>query len=219
VAQGHPGRQALLVLVHPRKGSTYTELAQAFGVGVPTVYRYVTEALDLLAGLAGCPTAALLRARAGDVLVLDGTLIVTDRLSERSFYSGKHKAYGVHIQQITDGRGDPLWSSPGLPAATHDVTAIRRHGVLSTLSCWPDAASCSSPTRASKVSTRRCSRLQGPRHHRALPAGEPRPRRGPVHRRTRLRHREELAHSAPLPRINSAHLPHRHRRTRPRIEQ
>lgn len=57
-----PGRQAMLVLVDLRKGSTYPELAAAFGLGVATVYRYVSEAIDLLAGLAGCPTAALLRA-------------------------------------------------------------------------------------------------------------------------------------------------------------
>lgn len=128
-----PGRQALLVLVHLRKGSTYTELAAAFGVGVATVYRYVTEAIDLLAGLAGCPTAALLRARPGDVLILDGTLIRTDRLPSRAFYSGKHKAYGVNVQQFTDGAGDPLWSSPGLPGATHDLTSLRALGIECTL--------------------------------------------------------------------------------------
>src|SRR5512144_3003275 len=50
-----PGRQALLVLVHLRKRASYAELAAGFGLGVATVYRYVTEAVDLLAGLAGCP--------------------------------------------------------------------------------------------------------------------------------------------------------------------
>lgn len=58
-----PSRQALLVLVHLRTGSTYTELAATFGVGVATVYRYLSEAIDLLAAVAGCPTAALLRGR------------------------------------------------------------------------------------------------------------------------------------------------------------
>jgi DDE superfamily endonuclease/Helix-turn-helix of DDE superfamily endonuclease len=125
-----PGRQALLVLVHLRKRATYTELAAGFGLGVATVYRYVTEAVDLLAGLAGCPTATLLRARPGDLLILDGTLIETDRTADRANYSGKHHRYGVNIQQLTDARGVPLWSSPGLPGSSHDLTAVRAHGLL-----------------------------------------------------------------------------------------
>jgi hypothetical protein len=131
--KANPGRQALLVLVHLRKGSTFPELAAAFGLGVATVYRYVTEVIDLLAGLAGCPTAALLRARPGDLLILDGTLICTDRLPDRTYYSGKHKHYGVNVQQFTDHRGTPLWSAPGLPGGTHDLTAIRATGLLPTL--------------------------------------------------------------------------------------
>lgn len=58
------------------------ELAAGFGLGVATVYRYVSEAVEMLAGLAGCPTAALLRAQPGDLLILDGTLIHTDRLPD-----------------------------------------------------------------------------------------------------------------------------------------
>jgi hypothetical protein len=131
-----PGRQALLVLVHLRKKATYAELAAAFGVGIATVYRYVVEAVDLLAGLAGCPTAALLRARPGALLILDGTLIETDRVGGRDgrvYYSGKHHRYGVNVQQITDGGGMPIWSSPGLPGATHDLSALRAHGLLPTI--------------------------------------------------------------------------------------
>lgn len=132
-ARPRPGRQGLLVLVHLRKGSTYQELADAFGLGLATVYRYVGEAVELLAGLAGCPTAALLRARAGDLLILDGTLIVTGRLPDRAIYSGKHKQYGVNVQQFTDSRGEPIWSGPGLPGSTHDLSAIRATGLLPTL--------------------------------------------------------------------------------------
>src|SRR5215217_3198741 len=42
-------RQALLVLAHLRCGDTYARLAARFGVGVATVYRYVTELVDLFA--------------------------------------------------------------------------------------------------------------------------------------------------------------------------
>lgn len=50
-----PGRQAMLVLAHLRNGDTYTRLAAGFGIGVATVYRYIREALDLLATQAPDP--------------------------------------------------------------------------------------------------------------------------------------------------------------------
>jgi hypothetical protein len=46
------GEQALLVAAHLRKGETYTDLAAGFGVGTTTVFRYITEALEVLATLA-----------------------------------------------------------------------------------------------------------------------------------------------------------------------
>jgi hypothetical protein len=45
----NPGRQALLVLAHLRKGETFAELAAGFGVGTATAWRYVTETVALLA--------------------------------------------------------------------------------------------------------------------------------------------------------------------------
>ncbi len=46
------GRQALLVVAYLRKGETYADLAGGFGIGTTTVYRYLFEALELLAALA-----------------------------------------------------------------------------------------------------------------------------------------------------------------------
>jgi hypothetical protein len=46
------GRQALLALAHLRCGDTYVQLAAGFGIGLATVYRYVREAIDVLAVLA-----------------------------------------------------------------------------------------------------------------------------------------------------------------------
>lgn len=46
-----PQRQALLLLAHLRNGETYTRLAPGFGLGAATVYRYGTEAIDVLAAL------------------------------------------------------------------------------------------------------------------------------------------------------------------------
>lgn len=44
-------RQALLVLAHLRCGHTYAQLAAGFGIGLATVYRYVAEAVEVLAAL------------------------------------------------------------------------------------------------------------------------------------------------------------------------
>jgi len=46
------GQQALLVLAHLRNGDTFAELAGGFGVGTATAWRYVTEAVGLLAARA-----------------------------------------------------------------------------------------------------------------------------------------------------------------------
>ncbi|CAL9675157.1 hypothetical protein SUDANB9_07759 [Streptomyces sp. enrichment culture] len=46
------GRQALLTLAHLRNGQPYAQLAVGFGIGTTTAYRYITEAVKLLAALA-----------------------------------------------------------------------------------------------------------------------------------------------------------------------
>src|SRR3954454_23333936 len=95
------GRQALLVVAYLRKGETYAELACGFHVGTSTVYRYVREAIRLLAAMA--PTleqaiqVALRKAKA--FVILDGTLLRIDRVGmtsgyDRGFYSGNHKLTG-----------------------------------------------------------------------------------------------------------------------------
>lgn len=50
------GRQALLVLAHLRSGRTYAQLAAGFCIGTTTAYRYVAEAVEILASHA--PTLA-----------------------------------------------------------------------------------------------------------------------------------------------------------------
>ncbi len=51
-----PGRQALLVLAHLRNGDTPARLAGGFQVSPTTAWRYIREAVDLLAATA--PTLA-----------------------------------------------------------------------------------------------------------------------------------------------------------------
>lgn len=49
------GRQALLALAHLRCGDIHAQLAAGFGIGIATVYRQYTRAIEVLAALAPTP--------------------------------------------------------------------------------------------------------------------------------------------------------------------
>jgi hypothetical protein len=138
------GRQALLALAHLRMGHTYAQLAAGFGIGTTTAYRYVTEAVDLLAALAPTLADAVRTASTKTYLLLDGTLLPIDRIAaDRPFYSGKHKRHGMNVQVLADPFGRLLRASPAPPGAVHDVRAAREHGIVDALSeaditCWAD---------------------------------------------------------------------------------
>jgi hypothetical protein len=132
----NPGEQALLVLAHLRNGDTYTRLAAGFQVGIATVYRYVREAVDLLAAAAPDLPAAMQVCRAKAFVILDGTLIPIDRIggtTNRPHYSGKHKRHGVNVQILADPHGELIWASPALPGSIHDLRAARSHGLIDAL--------------------------------------------------------------------------------------
>jgi hypothetical protein len=132
----NPGQQALLVLVHLRKGETLTEIAAGFGIGVATAWRYIRKTIALLARRSPSLDQALRAAkRAGHLyLVLDGTLIAIDRVAaDRPFYSGKHKHHGMNIQVLATPDGTLVWTSGSLPGSVHDIKAARIWGILRRL--------------------------------------------------------------------------------------
>jgi len=131
-------QQAHLVLAHLRKGETYTDLAVGFGIGTTTAFRYIREALDLLAALAMTLDQAIAVARRKAFVTLDGTLLRIDRVGmssrrDRPYYSGKHKCHGVNVQVIADPAGRLIWASPTLPGSRHDMGAATEHGILTAL--------------------------------------------------------------------------------------
>jgi hypothetical protein len=133
-----PGRQALLVVAYLRKGETYTDLACGFQIGTSTVYRYLREAIELLAALAPTLDQAIAVAAGKAYVILDGTLLRIDRVGmasgyDRAFYSGKHKCHGLNVQVLADPAGRLVWISPVLPGARHDMGAAREHGIIDAL--------------------------------------------------------------------------------------
>lgn len=74
------GRQAMLVLAHLRNGHPYAQLAAGFGIGTTTAYRYITEAVGVLAALAPTLAEAARTASRKAFVLLDGTLLPIDRI-------------------------------------------------------------------------------------------------------------------------------------------
>ncbi|GAA3244556.1 transposase family protein [Actinocorallia longicatena] len=132
----NPGQQALLVLAHLRKGETFAEVGAGFEVSTSTAWRYVEETVALLSARSPKLTAALAKAKKDGLhlLVLDGTLITTDRVkADRPYYSAKHRCHGMNVQVIAGPDGTILWTSGAMPGSTHDLTAARIWGILREL--------------------------------------------------------------------------------------
>ncbi|MFF2189444.1 transposase family protein [Streptomyces sp. NPDC058155] len=135
-------RQALLALAHLRCSDTYAQLAAGFGIGIATVYRYIREAVESLAGLAPSLGEAMKTIQEKAFVILDGTLLPIDRIAaDTPHYSGKHKRHGMNVQVLTVPFGWLLWASQALPGSTHHLTAARQHGIIDALAeaglkCW-----------------------------------------------------------------------------------
>jgi hypothetical protein len=115
----------ILALVYLRKGET---LEAGFGVSTATAWRTVA----LLSARSPKLTAALRKAKRDrqHYLVLDGTLIHTDRVKvDRPYFSGKHRVHGMNVQVIASPDGTILWTSGALPGKAHDLSAARIWGI------------------------------------------------------------------------------------------
>lgn len=109
-----------------------------YGIGTTTAFRYIAEAIEVLAALAPTLAKAMAVIVAKAFVILDGTLLRIDRVGmgsgrDRAYYSGKHKCHGVNVQVISDPAGRLVWAPPALPGAQHDMGAARDHGILDAL--------------------------------------------------------------------------------------
>jgi hypothetical protein len=115
---------------HDRTGqvaATVQNLARDHGIGISTCYRYLHEAITVLAPAASeLPEVLHERLAAGDThVILDGTLIRSDRgvvttQNEKGktinlWYSGKHKAFGGNVQFGVDRRRISVVVLRGVP--------------------------------------------------------------------------------------------------------
>jgi hypothetical protein len=143
-----PYRQAVLVLRWLIDDTRMTCLARDNNVSVSTAYAYRDEAVGVLAARRPSLHGALLAARAAGHthVILDGTLIETDRIHTRGptpgvdlWWSGKHQRHGGNIQVVSAPDGWPLWTSNVRPGREHDTTAARADPrLLDDLRAWLD---------------------------------------------------------------------------------
>jgi DDE superfamily endonuclease len=132
---GSERTQAQLVLRWFRDDAPIRILAAEAQMAISTAYRYLHEAIDVIAYTAPELHEVLEQAKqeGWSHLTLDGTLIHIDRVNERKddgdhlWYSGKHKAQGGNVQILADPNGFPVWSSEVEPGSAHDIAAAREH--------------------------------------------------------------------------------------------
>jgi DDE superfamily endonuclease len=131
-------QQAVFILAWFRDRPGLSRLGQGFGISQATAYRYKDEGVEVLRALA--PTLHDTLEKAAEqgfpYLILDGTLIASDRCSDRKtskkgteidkWYSGKAHHHAGLVQALTGPSGIPLWVSAALPGSTHDITAARQ---------------------------------------------------------------------------------------------
>jgi hypothetical protein len=130
--------QVTLVLRWLRHRLDLRVLALQAQVSIATAYRYLHEALEVIA--AHCPDLHDVLAEARDrglaFLCLDGTLVGTDRVADwvpgedgkrghHLWFSGKHRRFGGNVQVLTEPGGFPLWVSDVRPGSIHDLVAAR----------------------------------------------------------------------------------------------
>ncbi|MEU4408648.1 transposase family protein [Streptosporangium sp. NPDC023963] len=140
--------QAVLVLRWFRDRTDPTALARDHHISRATAYRYLDEAIEILADQAPDLHQCLRHAQAQELphLILDGTVIATDRCREKTtsvkgepidlWYSGKAHHHGGNLQALFALDGMPLWVSDVEPGSVHDLVAARtRNMLLRALRC------------------------------------------------------------------------------------
>ena len=133
-----PGRIAVLVLAMLRHDQRLLDLAGGNNVPESTLRRWRDEMIGLLAARAPRLDRALrkIAKRGGEVVLIDGTLIPTQRRTgadDRPNYSGKHHRHGLHFLALTDEKGRLIWISAARPGRTHDATAARHDKIVEHL--------------------------------------------------------------------------------------
>ncbi|MGI5487843.1 transposase family protein [Microtetraspora malaysiensis] len=131
--------QAVFVVAWFRQRPNLTLHGKAFGLSQATAYRYLHEAIDVLADQAPDLHSALHRAAGEGLphLILDGKVFDADRCRIKTtsvkgaqidaWYAGKTSDFGGNVQALFAPDGFPLWTSDVEPGGVPDIDAARTH--------------------------------------------------------------------------------------------
>lgn len=121
-------------LKYLRRNRAQADIAEDYGVSQPTISRAVTAVTATIAAELAVFISTAEDVPAGDVYLVDGTLIPCWSWKHRTdLFSGKHHTTGMNVQVITDLGGNVVWVSDPLPGRVHDVAALDTHGLLDGL--------------------------------------------------------------------------------------
>ncbi|MEI2779431.1 MAG: transposase family protein [Tetrasphaera sp.] len=126
-------KSIIITMTHLRRNHTQADLADRYATSQPTISRTIAAMTPALADATAdwIPVADDLDP---DVpLIIDETLLPCWSWADiPDLYSGKHHTTGVNVHIAATLSGRLLWVSDPLPGSTHDLTALRTHGVLDT---------------------------------------------------------------------------------------
>jgi hypothetical protein len=140
-----PWSHAVLALRWFLDGTRMRQLAADNAIGSSTCYRYLHEAIAVLAWCAPDLHEGMTAAKAAGAthVNLDGTLIHTDRLARKGpngahlWWSGKHRHHGGNLQVLSGPDGFPFWLSDVRPGREHDTTCAKAApGLLDALALY-----------------------------------------------------------------------------------
>lgn len=131
--------QAVFAIAWFRDQPEIARHGRAFGISQATAYRYLHEAIDVLADQAPDLHQALRRAAEDGIshLILDGKVFDTDRCRTKTlsvkgeqidaWYAGKTHDFGGNVQALFEPDGFPIWTSDVEPGGVVDIQAARQH--------------------------------------------------------------------------------------------
>ena len=116
---------------HLRRNRVHAEIAETCGVSQSTGSRAITRLTPILATVLADPVPVAEDLDRRQQYIVDGSLLPCWSWADHpELHSGKHKTTGLNVQVACDLSGTLVWVSDPASGSTHDITAVRKSGIL-----------------------------------------------------------------------------------------
>ena len=127
-------RAIAVTVAYIRQNIVQEVLAEIFNTSQPSISRAITAMTPIIATALQVCVPDLAEAIRGEVTLVDGSLLPCWSWRKHpELYSGKHHTTGHNVQVVASLEGRVLHISDPLPGKTHDITALRQHGLDAAL--------------------------------------------------------------------------------------